>query len=275
MSHLLLAIPSFIHIYHGTGADQFNSGEIADYVRSLVGSAVDIRPEFVARALTSSTGEERERIVSETALHLAQLKIRDPAKKDLRVDPLKPEIDYERRNLTKATGKTCGVIYEGFNLQQLYWDFIDPQERNLDHLHLVVTNQLFATWDTNNHRYHARVSIYGFPTLLSTSGVVEAPAKPRDFYVRRHLGEDPQELKEHFKESYIDYQDPRLTDVLKGYAAQALFYYLLGYPFCEDRNCRLFNAHRQSELLLAQISAPYEFCARHQAVLDQLQEPSG
>jgi len=90
--------------------------------------------------------------------------------------------------------------------------------------------------------------------------------------VRRHLGEDLQELKEHFKESFIDYQDPRLTDVLKGYAAQALFYYLLGYPFCEDSDCRLFNAHRQSELLQAQLFSPYEFCVRHQAVLKKLKE---
>ena len=272
MSHPFVAIPSFIHIYNGTGVDQIDSGEIAHYVRSLVRASVDIRPEFVWCALRSRTGQEKERIISETALHMARLKVRDVSKKDVRVDPLKPEIDYERRNLTKSTDRTCGVIYEGFNLQQLYWSFIDPRERNLHHLHLVITNQLFATWDTSNHRYHARVSIYGLPTLLSTSGMVEAPAKPRDYYLRRHLGEDVHELKEHFKESCIDYRDPRLTDVLKGYAAQALFYYLLGYPFCEDRNCRLFNAHRQSELLQAQLFSPYAFCARHRAVLDQLQE---
>ena len=272
MAHPFAAIPSFIHIYHGTGAGQVDCGAIADYVRSLVRAAVDIRPEFISWALSSCAGEERESILNKTALSLARLKVRDVTKKDVQIEPLKPEIDYERRNLTKATGRTSGVIYEGFNLQQLYCNLIDLQERNLHHLHLVVTNQLFATWDTNNHRYHARVSIYGLPTLLSTSGVVEAPAKPRDFYLRRHLGEDLHELKQRFKESCIDYQDPRLTEVLKGYAAQALFYYLLGYPFCEDSNCRLFNAHRQSELLQAQLFSPYEFCSRHQEMLDQLQE---
>jgi hypothetical protein len=63
-----------------------------------------------------------------------------------------------------------------------------------------------------------------------------------------------------------------MTDVLKGYVAQALFYHLVGYPFCEDKNCRLFNAHRQSELLHAQLHSPYEFCSKHQAVLYQLRE---
>jgi len=203
---------------------------------------------------------------------MARLKVRDVATKDLPIDPLLPEIDYERRNLTRATARTAGVIYEGFKLQQLYATLLDPRERNLDHLHLVVTNQLFATWDRHNHRYHARVSIYGLPTLLSTTGLVEAPAKPRDFYLRRNLGEELHGLKQDFRESCLDYQDSRLTDVAKGYAAQALFYYLLGYPFCDDTNCRLFNAHRQSELLQAQLLSPYEFCQRHQAVLDQLQE---
>ena len=77
-------------------------------------------------------------------------------------------------------------------------------------------------------------------------------------------------LKEAYKESFIDYKDSRMTDVMKGYAAQALFYSLVGYPFCEDSNCRLFNAHRQGELLQAQLFSPYEFCPKHQNVLDQI-----
>lgn len=270
MSYPCLVVPSFIHIYQGTGAEQVHSGAIAHYLRSLVESTVDIRPEFFSCALSSYSGEERETIVSETTLHLARLKVRDVTKKDVQVDPLNPEIDYERRNLTKATDRAYGVIYEGFKLQQLYWSFIDPKEKNLDHLHLVITNQLFATWDENDLRYHARVGVFGFPSIISTSGVVEAPAKPRDFYLKKQLGEDLHTLKEVYQESFIDYKDSRMTDVMKGYAAQALFYFLVGYPFCEDGNCRLFNAHRQSELLQAQLSSAYEFCPRHQAVLDQL-----
>jgi hypothetical protein len=243
---------------------------MADYVRSLVGSAVDIRPEFVSYILKASSGEERESIVSETGLHMARLRVRDVSKKHVPVDPLNPEIDYERRNLTKRTGRGFGVIYEGFKLQQLYWNLIDPRERNQNHLHLVLTNQLFATWDENDLRYHARVGVFGFPSIISTSGVVEAPAKPREFYLKRQLGENVHTLKEAYREFFIDYKDSRMTDVLKGYAAQALFYSLEGYPFCEDSHCRLFNAHRQSELLQAQLFSPYEFCPMHQQILDQI-----
>ena len=272
MSYPFLVIPSFIHIYQGAGADQVHSGAIAHYVRSLLGSAVDIRSEFVSSALSSYSGDKRESIVSETAFQMARLKVRDINKKDVQVEPLNPEIEYERRNLTKTTGRASGVIYEGFKLQQLYWDFIDPQERNLDHLHLVFTNQLFATWDENDLRYHARVGVFGFPSIISTAGIVEAPAKPRDFYLKRQLGEDVHTLKEEYGNFFIDYKDSRMTEVVKGYAAQALFYYLVGYPFCEDCNCRLFNAHRQSEVLQAQLLSPYEFCPEHQEVLDQINE---
>ena len=129
MSHPFSVIPSFIHIYQGAGADQVHSDEIAHYVRSLVGSVVDIRSEFLSSALSSYSGDKRESIVSETALHMARLKVRDINKKDVQVDPLYPEIEYERRNLTKTTGRASGVIYEGFKLQQLYWDLIDFQER--------------------------------------------------------------------------------------------------------------------------------------------------
>jgi hypothetical protein len=75
---------------------------------------VDIRAEFVRCALSSYSGGERENIVSEIALYMARLKIRDAMRKDVQVDPLNLEIDYERRNLAETAGKASGVIYEGF-----------------------------------------------------------------------------------------------------------------------------------------------------------------
>jgi len=273
MSHSFVAIPSAIYIYQGTGTDHFNSVEIADYLKTVVTKAeIDVRPEFFSFCLSSYSDKARNEILNKTALRMAQLKIRNVTKKDFLSEPMQAEIDYEKRNLSKSTAKTFGIIYEGFNLQQLCLSLINEYERNLRHLHLVFTNQLFATWDQNNCRYHARASVYGFPSIISTSGVVQAPAKPRDFYLKKQMGEDPHRLKEEYQESFVDYSDPRMTDVLKGYVAQALFYHLVGYPFCEDNNCRLFNAHRQSELLQAQLFSPYEFCPEHQAVLDGLKD---
>jgi len=49
-----------------------------------------------------------------------------------------------------------------------------------------------------------------------------------------------------------------------------VFYNLTGAPFCEDVNCRLFNAHWQEEMIKAQITGPYEFCPEHEKALEAL-----
>jgi hypothetical protein len=271
MSFPFVSVPSSIHIYQETEEGDVDCGVIARYLQSLVTTAdVDVRPGLFAHYRGALQGAERESMLERDALCMARLRIRDAANPGLHEHPLQAEIDYEKRNLAKSRGRVFGVIYEGFNLQQLYLTHIGEEERTLEHFHLVFTRQLFATWDQSNHRYHARVALFGLPALISTSGVVEAPAKPREFYLKRQLGGDVNKLKEEFQDQFIDYKDRRMTDVMKGYAVQALFYYLVGYPFCKDSNCRLFNAHRQAELLQAQLQSPYEFCLEHQKLLDQL-----
>ncbi len=268
-----LAVPSRICIYQGSESNCINYAKLASYLESLLkGWTVTVRPEFFQFNLLALRDRKREVIHREIAYRMAKFKIRDILGKDIFPDPLPVEIEFETRNLSKAYGRTFGLIYEGFRLQQLCGELISNEEKTPDYLHLIFTNQLFATWDNNDCRYHARVAIFGFPAILSTTGLVEAPAKPRDFYLRKQLGENVHVLKEELGESFIDYNDRRMTEVMKGYAAQAVFYYLEGNTFCDDSNCRLFNAHRQSEVIRAQSTFPYEFCPRHQAMLDRLQE---
>jgi len=59
----------------------------------------------------------------------------------------------------------------------------------------------------------------------------------------------------------------RLTEVMKGYVAQALAFHLWGDAFCPDKDCRLFNAHWQEELIFAQLKGSYEFCPKHAELL--------
>ena len=44
---------------------------------------------------------------------------------------------------------------------------------------------------------------------------------------------------------------------------QAVFYSLTGNPFCEDKGCRLYNAHWQEDAIFAQLESGYEFCKEH------------
>ena len=96
---------------------------------------------------------------------------------------------------------------------------------------------------------------------------MEAPAKPREFYLKKNLGIDLITLKKEFAGRFIDYNDPRTTEIIKGYVMQALFYQLAGNPFCEDSNCRLYNGHWQEEVIHAQMGEDYEFCERHEELL--------
>jgi hypothetical protein len=110
---------------------------------------------------------------------------------------------------------------------------------------------------------------------VSKSGLVEAPAKPREFYAaKRGLRIESadaryESLKERFAGRFLDFDDSRTTQVAKGYALQAVFYHLTGEPFCDDGDCVLFNAHWQEELLRAQVDSGL-LCARHRKVAEAL-----
>jgi len=210
--------------------------------------------------------------VSDYARKIASTKIQEVSQKILPgQEPLHGEIEYEKRRILGKT-RSFGIMYDGIHLQRVFREIIPGEERSLEFVHIFFTNRLFATWDDSNKRYHLRTSVYGSPSIISTSGLIEAPAKPREYYLLRQqyerLGKDLTQLKERFKGSFIDYEDRRLTEVAKGYAMQAAFYLLTGDPFCEDKGCRLYNAHWQEELIFAQLESGYEFCQRHARLLN-------
>ena len=209
--------------------------------------------------------------VSDYARKIVSAKIHDVSQKiPSEQEPLYGEIEYEKRRILGKT-RAFGILYDGFQLQRVFFELISREERRLDLVHIIFTNRLFGTWDDGNKRYHLRTSVYGIPSVISTTGLVEAPAKPREYYLLKQqyerLGKDLTELKERFRGSFIDYGDKRLTEVAKGYVMQAVFYSLTGNPFCEDKGCRLYNAHWQEELIYAQLESGYEFCQRHSGLL--------
>lgn len=275
---------SFVHIYdEGTGRT-LDVKAIAGYIEGNLpsGVAVDVREEFFTWHLSRTAGTEKvgrgmPRLYDVLAEELASIKVRNPGERNLSIEPMYGEIEYERRGLRNVSSKPAGILYDGFRLSSILYTLIPEEETGLDHIHIVFTHQLFGTWDENNARYHARVSVYGFPSIISTTGVVEAPAKPKEFYLLKQqyaaVGMSDAvllDLKQRFKGRFIDYDDERLTEVMKGYVMQAIFYHLTGDPFCDDRNCRLYNAHWQEELINAQLESEYEFCAYHEEALKRL-----
>jgi hypothetical protein len=245
-------------LYDEGTAGELNIEELANYLRDKLRIQVEVRG--------SPWGKDLE-----WARKLASIKIQDGSRKLVAVqEPLYGEIQYERRKILGKT-RAFGVLYDGFHLLRIFSELIPRGERALRFVHIFLTNRLFATWDDGDRRYHARTSVYGPSSVISTTGIIEAPARPREYYILKQqyelLGKDMLELKEKFKGEFIDYQDARLTEVAKGYVMQAVFYSLIGDPFCDDKGCRLYNAHWQKDVIFAQLGSGYEFCPRHAGLL--------
>lgn len=253
-----IRLPSFIHLYDEGRTRFMDIKEIATYLKKKFPKVkVEIREGFIPK----------ENFLETTARELASIKVSDIKKKDAFLKPLPVEINYEKRRLLDSEHKTVGILYDGFRLLSIFANLISKDESTFNHCHVIFTNQLFGTWSENDLRYHARVAVFGFPSIISTTGIVEAPAKPRQFYLKRQIGVNLLTLKAEFRGRFIDYDDPRLTEVMKGYCMQALFFHMTGDPFCKDKNCRLYNAHWQEEVIHAQLKSEYELCNFHEKIL--------
>lgn len=141
---------------------------------------------------------------------------------------------------------------------------------------IIITGRLFGTMGEEDRRPHLRSSVLSYPSIISIPGVVEAPAKPKEYYLAKQklspLGlwdlEEPK-IKERLKGRFLDYGDKRLGEVVNGLVSQAIFFYFTGEPFCRIKACRLYNAHWQEDLIYAQAKRG-KFCARHKKMLERL-----
>jgi len=261
-----------IILYDEGAAEELDVAEIARYLRQKLGKAkIETRGSPFVSNLTRDN-------VSELARNMAGAKVQEINQRiPAEPEPLPGEVEYEKRRILGKT-RAFGVIYDGFRLRRIFGEVIPKEESSLEFGHLIFTNRLLATWDSRNRRYHLRASIYSIPSVISITGLIEAPAKPREYYLLKQqyerLGKGLGELKERFKGRFIDYGDKRLTEVAKGYAMQAVFYALAGDPFCGDKGCRLYNAHWQEELIFAQLDSGYEFCPRHTELLRKVGQPT-
>jgi len=202
---------------------------------------------------------------------MARIRIWDMKERKFSYTPFPAEIKYELRFLM-GESRAVGNIYEGIKMSEIYRNLIHEKERCMKHCHIVFTNRLFATWDENDARYHLRVSVYSIPSIISLSGIVEAPAKPRDYYIKLYQGVSPEILKNIYRGKYIDYEDERMTEVVKGYVLQAIVFHSTEEAFCGDRNCRLFNAHWQEDMIFSQLDGKYEICPFHKKIIQRIND---
>jgi len=256
-------VPSIIELYEEGDLNVLNIKELGQYLKEKT------KVPFRLRGDVYKGSKKR---ISKIAQRFASIKVKDPSRRYAEGSPFQAEVDYEKRRIRDSQWQIVGLLYEGSLYQEIISDLILKKKLDVEHCVILFTNQLFGTWDRDDRRYHARVSLYGFPNLISITGLVEAPAKPKGFYIKKQMGTPVEWLREEYKGQFLDYGDMRITEVLKGYAMQALFFHLFGNPFCEDPDCRLFNSHWQEEVLHSQLDGQYEFCPKHEAVLQDLMD---
>ena len=184
-------------------------------------------------------------------------------------EPIYGEIDVELRRL-RGGGSPLGVLYDGLWIQRVLYKYMSrriPKEFKSGYIHRIFTSRLFGTYESG--RYHARVILTGLPSLISTSGIVEAPARPKDYYWLKagfiRAGKDIRELDLLYKGRFVEYDDPRINEVLGAYVLQSVFYELTGNPFCDNPVCCLYNSHWQEEVLTTQAGG--KLCREHAKLL--------
>jgi hypothetical protein len=241
---------------------------LASYLRSKLKGIEVVGPYEVWEGVAEAEVDPVARILA----GLRVFKIDSPLEK-IGEKPLAGEVAVEER-MIRGISEPAGMLYDALLLAGTYSSSISAsaigKELDPESLHIVLTYRMIGTFERYDRRYHARVSCYAFPSIISTTGLVVAPAKPREYYLTKTImrgGLSEQELLKAIEGRYLDHDDERTTDVLKGYFLQALFYHASGNPFCEDPSCRLYNAHWQEEMLTAQLSGDHELCRTHRQML--------
>lgn len=249
---------SKIIIYDEPTVPEIQIEKLKKFLKDTLHTEVEVRRNFFEDA--------NEKLFQEiSATRIFELK--KPFSKHI---PTESEIEMERENIDNSQNEEK-ILYDGFEFQKIISKFIPANEQSQDTLHIVLTNKLTCTFDESDFRYHARVLIGTNPSIISTTGIIEAPAKPKEYYLELMTNfskEDTDKIKEKFKGEFLEYHDPRLSEIVEGYMLQSIMYYETGEAFCENKECRLYNAHWQKELLHSQLNK--KFCSKHEESFKKL-----
>ncbi len=248
---------SKIILYDEPAVPELSLGNVADYVEKVFNIKTAVERNIFHHA------------AQKTAEEVASCKIFDFRAPFVRHVPTPEEVEIEKKSFSDSTNQNI-VLYDGFELQKVITSLIPAKEQAAGTFHIVFTNKLACTFDFSDLRYHGRALIAANPSIVSTTGIIEAPAKPRQYYLdlmaNYWQGLNVNTVKKKYQGSYLEYHDERLAAIVQGYCMQALFYHLTGEAFCDLLDCRLYNAHWQRDLLYSQLECG-KLCERHAGIL--------
>lgn len=250
---------SKIIIYKEPSVPKINLDKIKEFIFKEFRIKIEIR-DNIFNKLDKNTCEK-----------IASTRIFNLKKSFEKHNPTVNEILIELEN-KDMSNKEEMALYDGIELNEIIKELIPKEENNQNTLNIIFTNKLTCTFDQNDFKYHARTWIGSNPAIISTTGIIEAPAKPKQYYIdiiTNISKESIEEIKKKYKGEFLEYNDPRLSDIVEGILLQIIFYYETGDVFCEDNQCRLFNAHWQKDLFISQIENK-KICEKHEKVLSKM-----
>lgn len=255
---------SKIFLYDEPAVPEIKIDDLARFLEVTLCVTVEVRKNFFMHFNSDKN----------TAHNLASSRVFNPYVPFEKHIPTKEDISFEESFRDNSSSNI--VLYDGFELQRIVHGMIPNEELSSEIFHLVFTTRLGCTYDYDDYRYHGRVVICSNPSIISTTGIIEAPAKPREYYINMHhvisQGLNLDALKEQFRGRFLEHHDKNLSQVVRGYALQAVFYHVTADPFCDSRECVLYNAHWQEDLIHAQIQSG-KLCRRHQKILESIKKP--
>lgn len=253
-----------IYIYDDPDIEGLDVGYLAGYLAGeLPRLRVGVRGDFITHHLGRFSAAERKILEDELARQLAGARAATLLQDDQQPIALPPDsADLE-------------AAYVAQPLQAALRLLVPEDESGMDQLHILLCSDLLAeVSDQPSLRFG--IAALGSPSIISTSGLVEAPRKPREYYFRRvqylMLGAEDhlEELAEQFADRTAGYGDPRINEMLKGYLLMAAIYRALGDGPCTEPTCPLYAARTQTELLQAQTGPESRLCPHHAEMLDAI-----
>lgn len=260
---------SQIYLYDEPDAAGLDIEEIGGFVAAQFPSVeVQPRADFVTHQFRRFTPQQRAELEREMLKQFERAQVSDL------------EAIVGGGTVGAYQSEDLGLVFDATAYQTILRLLIEETEAGPDHVHLVFTENLIGSWREEKTLFQLQPICLGDPAILSTTGLVEAPAKPREYEYRRAqlamFGMDTEaleDLAEDFASCTLGYGDPRLNEVCKGYALMACMHRMFGEAFCEDPNCRLFNARTQQEMMAAQCGPKAGLCERHQEMLQRVMGP--
>jgi len=162
---------SKIFLYDEPSVPEIKISKLTEFVRDTFLADVEFKKNILSYSNDS------------TASQIASCRIFNTRKPYEKHSPTEEEITFERSNVNDTSKTENIIMYDGFEIQKVFTDLIPENELTLDKFHVIFTNKLTCTYDYNDYRYHGRALIGSNPSIISTTGIIEAPAKPREYYM--------------------------------------------------------------------------------------------